>query len=78
MRIYLLKRKYSTGTSPGPDNTRVTSFSTSVFIADKKEDLDYSFNVFHRDSISRNLIPELWDKLVEGEVTELHLFTSFG
>lgn len=78
MKIYLLKRKYSTGTGPGPNDTRVSTFSTAVFMSGKKEDLDYDFNVFHREGIRRNLIPELWDKLVEGEVTKFYLVTSLG
>ena len=70
--MYILKRKYGTGTGigPGPDYNRVKTFSTSVFIAEKKEDLNYDFSPFSRDSISREYIPELWDSLKEGEITE--------
>jgi len=73
MTIFILKRKYILGSMAGSGGNRVKSFTTSIFMAEKKEDLDYDFNPFTRNSISRDLIPQLWDSLKEGEVTEFRL-----
>lgn len=78
MKIYLLKRKYSTGLSPGLGNLKVPVFKTSVFMSERKEDLTYNFSPFVRVMIDRERIPELWDKLVEGEVTEFNLFKNIS
>ena len=61
------------GTGPGPGNTRVKTYATGVFMAQKREDLDYDFSPFGREKLDREFIPELWDELSEGEITEVHL-----
>lgn len=64
------------GTGPGPNGTRIATFATSVFMADKKEDLDCDFSPFDRNGVKRRLIPELWDSLTEGEITEFSLIKN--